>query len=195
MSKLWRSRVGWAVLLWCVLALPPVRRLLESAMTLHMLVQIPLLAVVGWWLAAALPQRLGSRLAAWNLSGVSGLLLASLVAMVWMLPRMLDGAIDLPLIELGKFFSVPLLLGMPLALSWPQAGFVVRGLLLAETVATAFRVGWLYLAAPERLCSNYLLDEQRHFGLALLALGAALVLYLAWKLLWGRMAHADVQGA
>ncbi|TAM39097.1 MAG: hypothetical protein EPN61_13000 [Burkholderiaceae bacterium] len=184
---------GAGALLWAALAVPPVRHALESTMTLQMLVQIPLLALAGWWFAQGTPERFERDLAGWNHSGISGLLLASLSGMVWMLPLATDAALDDPRVALAKFLSVPLLIGVPVALSWPRAGFVVRGVVLLELVATTFRLGWLYLESPVRLCSNYLLDDQQRLGKLLLAVGIAIVLILVWKLMWGHIdtGHAD----
>jgi hypothetical protein len=81
---------------------------------------------------------------------------------------------------------VPLLVGLPLAQSWPRSSFVVRGVFLLELIATLFRLGWLYLVSPLRLCNNYLLDDQQRLGQILIAAGAILLLWIAWKLLWGR---------
>lgn len=156
-------------------------------MTAQMLVQLPLLAAAGWWMRAWMPQRLVDALASWNRSGITGLLLASMVATVWMLPRALDAAIEVPWVEVAKYASIPLLVGVPLAMSWPRAGFVVRGVFLLEVTATAFRLGWLYLVSPQRLCRNYLLGDQQRLGNMLLAIGVILSLALAWKLLWGRV--------
>lgn len=190
------GHVGWRLwrigALWLVLVLPPVRHALEASMTLHMLVQLPLLVLAGWWVAAYLPRRLDILLAAWDRGGISGLLLASLAALVWMLPRALDASLEVAWVEVAKFIGVPLLIGLPLALSWPRAGFVVRGVLLAEAVAMTFRLGWLYLASPVRLCSNYLLGDQQLLGKTMLAVGVAVCLLLAWKLVWGRI---DIKSA
>ncbi|MDE2055158.1 MAG: hypothetical protein KGI62_10810 [Xanthomonadaceae bacterium] len=180
------------VVLWLALALPPVRHALEATMTLQMLVQIPLLAFAGWCMAAFMPRRGIDAMAAWNRSGISGFVLASLAAIVWMLPRMLDAALDAPSVEIAKFVSVPLLIGAPLKISWPRAGFVVRGVFLVEVIAMAIRLGWLYLVSPVRLCSNYLLNDQQQLGRIMLAIGAAICLLLAWKLVWGRI---DVDAA
>ena len=178
--------------LWLALALPPVRVALEATMTMQMLVEIPLLALAGWWLASWLPWGVSDALASWNRSGIVGILLASLTSIVWMLPRALDAALERPGVAVAKFASVPLLLGVPLAQSWPRAGFVVRGVFLVESVATAFRLGWLYLASPARLCSNYLLSDQRRLGEILLALGAAGTVALLWKVVLGRI-RIDVE--
>lgn len=186
MSPRWNPWLGMA--LWLVLALPPVRHALEATMTLQMLVQIPLLAFAGWRMALFMPRRWIDTVAAWNRSGISGFVLASLAAIVWMLPRMLDAALDAPPIEIAKFTSVPLLIGAPLAISWPRAGFVVRGVFLVEVVAMTFRLGWLYLVSPVRLCSNYLLGDQQQLGKIMLAIGVAVTLVLAWKLMGGRIA-------
>ena len=160
-------------------------------MATHMLVQLPLLAWCGWWLAQAVPLRVSRALAPWNRSGITGLLLASITGLFWMLPLALDRAIESPWFELGKFLCVPLLIGAAVALSWPRAGFVVRGLVLAETIATAFRIGWLYLAAETPLCANYLLGEQQIVGKLLLAVGAVILLGLVWKLVLGRVHVPD----
>ncbi|MFB6259177.1 MAG: hypothetical protein ABEJ96_00575, partial [Thiohalorhabdaceae bacterium] len=40
--------------LWAILALPPVRSALEATLAGHMVAQIGLLAVAGWWLGRGL---------------------------------------------------------------------------------------------------------------------------------------------
>lgn len=171
---------------WVLLVIPPLRQALESTMTLQMLVQIPLLAAAGWLMAQAIPARLDAAIAQWDWSGISGIVLASFAGMAWMLPRALDATLGDPHVVWAKFLSVPLLVGVPIALSWPRAGFVVRGVLLLELIATAFRLGWLYLISPVRLCSNYLLDDQQRLGRYLLVIGFMIVAVLAYKLVWGR---------
>lgn len=182
-SRIWL--IGTA--LWASLAAPPVRHALDSTMTSQMLVQIPLLGLAGWCVTQGIPDWLDRRLADWDNHGISGLLLASLTGIVWMLPLAMDAALEDPRATWAKFLSVPLLIGAPVALSWPRAGFVVRGVVLLEVIATAFRLGWLYLISPVRLCSNYLLDDQQQLGRFLLAVGFAIVLVVAWKLVWGHI--------
>jgi len=175
-----------AAVLFAALLLPPVRAWLEASMTLQMLVQIPLLIGVGYLLAGALPERLDASIARWNHHGITSLVLASLAGMLWMLPRSLDAAVSEPWTALAKFTSVPLLIGLPLGLGWPRMGFVVRGVFLLELIATFFRLGWLYLVSPLRLCNNYLLDDQQRAGQYMLVIGGVILACVLAKLLWGR---------
>ena len=175
-----------AALLVLVLLAPPVRRGLEATMTTQMLVQIPLLVAAGWLLFRAFPARVLARVERWNHRGISGLVLATAAAAFWMLPRSLDAATSHAPVAVAKYLSVPLLIGLPFAVSWPRMGFVVRGLFLVEFVATFFRLGWVYLISPIRLCNNYALNDQQRLGGYMLAIGGGLLVWLVWKLLWGR---------
>lgn len=179
-------RAAIAAVLLIASALPPLRHALEASMTAQMLVQLPLLAGVGYVVGRAVPVRMAASLAEWNHRGVTGFVLASLASAYWMLPRLLDASVSEPGIAAAKFVSVPLLVGLPLALSWPRSSFVVRGVLMLESIASLFRLGWLYLISPVRLCNNYLLDDQQRLGQMLIAIGALLFLWIAARLLWGR---------
>lgn len=178
-----------AAFVFAVLLPPPVIHALQARMAAQMLVQIPLLIAAGYLLRTAMPQRLASAIAAWNLNGISGMLLASFATAFWMLPRTLDAAASDPLFTLAKFVTVPLLIGLPMGLSWPRMNFVVRGVFLMELIAMFFRVGWLYLISPVRLCNNYLMDDQQRTGQYMLMIGGAILLWAAIKLLWG---HFDL---
>lgn len=168
-----------------LMAAPPLQRILEASMTAQMLVQIPLLAVAGALLGRSLPQRLARRAEPWNRGGVTGLIVVTFAAACWMLPLSLDAAKVSVAVDLAKFLTVPLLIGLPLAVSWPCMSFVLRGVLLFEAMATLFRMGWLYLISPVRLCNSYGLSDQQRLGEWLLMAGAALLLWVAWRLLWG----------
>lgn len=169
-----------------VLAMVPrVRHGLEGSMTAQMLVQIPLLVVAGTLLLPAVSIRMRNRAGAWDMSGVTGLVLATLAMAFWMLPRSLDASTTNLTFAVAKFLTVPLLIGLPLAFSWPRAGFIVRGVFLTESVATLFRLGWVYRVSPIRLCNNYGLDDQQRLGNYMLWIGSGLLAWLAWKLLAG----------
>ncbi|MGH8798054.1 MAG: hypothetical protein ACREXI_13425 [Caldimonas sp.] len=181
-----RRSAGLAALAFLVLLAPPVRHGLEASMTAQMLLQMPLLVGVGWLLSHALPARASAGVDRWNHRGITGLVLASVAGAYWMLPRTLDASVTVPLIGAAKYLTLPLLIGLPFALGWPRMGFVVKGVFLLELIATFFRLGWLYLISPERLCNNYLLDDQQRLGRYMLLIGVALFLGVAAKLLWGR---------
>ena len=175
-----------AVLVFFVLLAPPVKHGLEASMTAQMLLQIPLLVGVGCLLSQALPARALAIAADWNHRGITGLVLASVASAYWMLPRTLDASVTVTLLAVAKYLSVPLLIGLPFALGWPRMSFIVRGVFLVEFIATFFRLGWLYLIWPERLCNSYLLDDQQRLGQYMLLIGAALFLGIVGKLVWGR---------
>jgi hypothetical protein len=181
-----RRPAAVAAALLLALALPPVRHALEASMTAQMLVQLPLLAAAGYVLGRVIPVRVGASVAGWNYHGITGMVLASFASAYWMLPRLLDASVTEPAMAAAKFLSVPLLVGVALAQSWPRSSFVVRGVFVLELLATLFRLGCLYLISPLRLCNNYLLDDQQRLGQLLIAAGAALFLWIAGKLLWGQ---------
>lgn len=179
-----QPKVGGGLL--AVMALvPPVRHAVESSMTAQMLVQLPLLFATGVLLASGVSPAMRSRLHRWNRWGLTGLMLTSLVAAFWMLPRSLDASTAQPSMAVAKHLTVPLLVGLPFALSWPRMGFVLRGAFLAEVVATLFRLGWLYQVSPIRLCNSYGLDDQQRLGTYMLVLGTGSLALLGWKLLFG----------
>jgi hypothetical protein len=159
-----RALLGGALLVG-VLALPGMREALERVMATHMLVQIPLLAAAGALATTGLGPGWKLRIDAWNRGGVSGVLLA-LIA--------LDLALASPAMELTKFVTLPLMVGIPLALSWDRLGAIGRGFVIANVLPMWAVVGWLYIVAPVRLCNFYLVEQQVAAGLGLL--GASVVL-------------------
>ena len=81
-----------------------------------------------------------------------------------MLPRYIDLSISDPWVEYTKFISIPLLIGVPLALSWNLLGPIVKGFFIANLLSMLVVLGWLYIHAPIRLCNNYLQQEQILLG-------------------------------
>lgn len=160
--------------LYVALALPPVSAALEASMAGHMLVQLPLLALAGGLMAKGLVAPRAATLAGFNRGGIAAILLAAFAWAWWMVPRQLDAALAEPAFELAKFASVPLLVGAPLALGWPQAGPLTRGFFWAHAIAMLLALGWLYLQSPERLCVGYRLDQQALLGGAMLGIAAAI---------------------
>lgn len=154
----------------------PLRAAIEGRMLLHMGIEFPLLFAAGWALARGLDARRPGwdrALAAWDAHGLAAAVWLSAVAALWMLPAALDAALIQPWVAAFKFAGW-WLAGLWLASAWPRmpagvALFFVGN--LAWMFATA---GLLYQSAEQRLCVNYLWDEQLASGRMLV--GAALVM-------------------
>ncbi len=156
-----------------------------------MLVQLPLLAVIGFrigaaWRAVSSRGLLDAlaRMQTFNGGGAPGLIAASFVMVLWMLPRCLDLARLDPAIDAIKLLSVPLA-GLAVSLSWPRLPAIARAFVHLELIATLLRFGWGYLAAEERLCLAYLSGDQQRTGELLLWAGAAYALAIVWRPMFG----------
>lgn len=175
-----RARIGFCALgaLYLLLAAPPVRTWLEATMTGHMLVQIPLLAAIGFAACRLLGAHHQERLLAIAGGPIPLVVVALFASSWWMLPRALDDALAHPLAEVAKFVSLPTLVGVPLALAWRRLGIIGRGFVWTNFISMLAVLGWLYLAAPQRLCNSYLVDQQESAGWLMVKL--ALLLFAAW---------------
>jgi hypothetical protein len=185
---------------WLGLAMPPLRSALEGSMTLHMLVQLPLLAGIGWTIGRAWCDARAKSTAAralecvqsFNVGGITGLIAASFVMVSWMLPRSLDLArLDL-LTDMLKYISVTAA-GVAVAVSWPRLPVIARAIVHLEVIATFFRFGWGYAAAEERLCLAYLAGDQERAGELLLWLGGIYSVAIAWKPMFGSPSRFEVR--
>lgn len=169
-SRLFAAACG----LWLVLWLPPIRSALESEMALHMAVQVPFLIALGVPLAAAARVYEPRWLAAADWLGIPGIVTVVLGTSFWMLPRALDQAVSDSRVDLVKFLSLPLLVGVPLGVSWRRMPSLGRAFLWANFIPKLAAIGGLYLAAPTRLCAYYRLDQQEFAGWTLIAVAVAL---------------------
>lgn len=174
-----------AVVLWGLLVLPPLRAILEASLASHML-QLALLAMSGALLAPAIGPRDGNGASGFNRFGLTGMLLALMTFLFWLLPITLDRAVDEPLWTAAKFITLPLLLGLPLAKSWSRLPSVVRAVIIANLIPMAVVMGWVYRESPVRLCNNYLLSDQQILGTALWTLAAVAALYFVARGLFAR---------
>lgn len=183
----WDSRLSnyAGPLLWFALTLPPIRTAMENVMVWHMGVQIPALVVAGALSGSVIAPFYQRYLASWNGCGVAGIVLTIITLLFWMLPRSLDATLDDGAMELAKFTTLPLLAGLPLIHSWPRLSLVGRGIVWSYLVAMLFVLAWLYLAAPVRVCNNYLVNDQQVLGWYLFSAAIAAVLYLGWRVLFG----------
>lgn len=157
------------ILMLFTLGMPDLRSVMEGDMVLHMLLQFPLIVLAGWLLAKGISTAIRTSFRKWNYAGISGLILASMVLMFWMLPRAIDMVLVNNKLELIKFISLSLA-GAALELSWWGAGMLVRGFFLGNLLPMMMIVGWMYVEAPVRICNAYLSSDQLRTGNGLLAL-------------------------
>jgi hypothetical protein len=160
-----------------LLAVPPARTGLESSMPGHMLVQMPLLILAGSLIGIPLRPTFASLLDRYDAYGIASILIGVFALAFWMLPRSLDAALAEPAMEAMKFLTVPGLVGVPVALAWPRLPAVARGFVFGNCLSMLAVLGWLYLAAPVRVCNFYLSSDQALTGKGLLLLAAVAGLY------------------
>lgn len=176
------------VTLLLVLAAPFSRQILESSLTTHMLIQVPLLVVSGWLMGKTMRctsySARDATIMAFNRYGLTGIVLFACMALLWMIPRLLEQSLVEPSAMLSKFVSLPMA-GIALAWSYPIAPPILKGVLLAHAVSMLAAMGWVYLTAPIRLCNAYLAEDQALAGLILLGIAGALALGIGWRLLLG----------
>jgi len=174
------------LILYCLLLTPQALQFLESRMVLHMVVQIPLLVLVGWLFGIAARPLTQKWRDQWNRFGLPGIFLALFTFAFWCLPQNLDASLTNWMFEVGKLLSLPLLCGLPLALSWRQTTAMVRGFLQTNLISMLLFLSWLYAYAPVRICNNYLINDQHQLAIWLLYSAGLLSLYWSVGLFFGR---------
>lgn len=153
-----------------VLAATPVRDLLVTRMSLHMLAQVPLLLLAGWLLRGRASSR--SMDASFDPAGASGLLIGTAVLTTWMIPRALDLAVTSP--SVAWLQSVTLLAaGALLRGAWARAGAIGQAFFVGNLTWMAAVAGLLLRDAPVRLCTTYLERDQYYAGTGLLLFATA----------------------
>ena len=196
-----RALACCAAALWLLLTTPTARAWFEQTMVRHMLLHLPLLALIGacwgtWWrhVLTGPPARALQVVQRFNAGGATGILFASFVAMLWMLPRCLDLARLDPVADTLKFITLPGA-GCAVALSWSRLPAIARAVVHIEVIASFWRFGWGYLAAETRLCLAYLAEDQQRTGELLLLAGAAYAVISVWRPLFGRSPSATQTSA
>lgn len=177
-----RHRLVALALCYLLLATPVARHGLEANMSAHVLIQMPLLVAIGAGAGQLLAWRWQSRLLAGAGGPVPLTTLALMVSGYWMLPRAMDAALAGPAMEIAKFVSLPLLVGLPLVLAWRPLTLIGRGFVLTNLMSMLAVLGWLYIVAPVRVCNNYLVDAQASAGWWMVRL--AILSFLFWMGSW-----------
>lgn len=169
------------------------RQRLESSMTSHMGLQIPLLVILGGFFISVLIDFYPRLTKIGKQYRTSLLLFAFFTISIWMLPRMLDASLHESNIAIIKWLSL-FLAGITLVLCWKHLPFILRGVLHIELLATLLRLGWLYLIAPQRYCVSYLIDDQKILGYLFLSYGVIYGLWLGFNIMFGKHSLSETVG-
>ena len=172
---------GLTALVAVALSLPPFRPLIEQSMVWHMLVQMPLLVLAGWWAATAWAPQEGLR---WNRFGLTGLMLAQCITAYWMIPAMIDRAVVMPSADAAKIASLALA-GVALRLGLRQAPLAAQLFFVGYGLPMLAWLGWYLASTDLRLCNAYSLESQLRAGWGLVGLASALG--LAWAASLGHL--------
>lgn len=177
----------FSLVLIVLLSTPSVRDIFEKYMITHMLVQLPLLAVLG--------AIIGNYLATYYIRTIPYyyalplLFIAIFSTLFWMLPRTLDASLDHTIFMITKFLMLPFLLGVPLVLAWKNIGVITKAFFIVNLLSMLMVLGWLYIEAPVRLCNYYLINEQQIVGQALLYIAMFILLWWTLKVFVGNTRH------
>lgn len=166
----WRTAAAWLLLL--LMLVPPLRKMIESSMAAHMLIQYPCLMVAGALLVERVPSRWLEAAQRWNELGIAGLVCSALTLAVLMIPRVLDLSLVNGQVEAIKLIAL-IANGAALRLSWKRAGVVVQTFFLGNVLPMTGVAGTMYQDSAVRLCNAYRLDDQQYLGLALVVIAVA----------------------
>ena len=172
----------YGLVLYVFLMLPPVVALTESIMSIHMHIQMPLLGIVGLLMTPFLQERFPAFFEKWNRNGIPGIVLFMIIVIYWLIPRTMDEALTIPIVEAFKFISWPFLIGVPLRDSWRKLNTRSKNFVFVSISMIFGLMAWLYIASPDQICNNYLIVEQRALGWGFLIIAACIMLYFIQSL-------------
>ncbi|MBP1969012.1 hypothetical protein J2Z83_001115 [Virgibacillus natechei] len=167
----------YGLLLYVFLMLPPVVTLLESIMSFHMHMQMPLLIIAGLLMTPFLQKKFPRLFEKWNQNGVPGILLFTIIMIYWMFPRTMDEALTIQAVQVFKFISLPFLAGVPLRDSWRKLGGFGKNVIYVSFSIMFGFMGILYVFSESQLCNNYLIVEQKTLGWGFIALAVCIIIY------------------
>lgn len=192
---MWRLRLphtagAYAAMSAALLALAIVfNTTLTRSMAMHMLLHIPLILLSGVCAGAVLCSSMRTKTGSWkkaalvwakyNEHGISGLLLGTLVAAYWMIPKSLDDVFLLQTAAVGKYVGL-FIAGMMLFDALRRANSVIKLFFLGNFSWMMAIAGLLYQEETSRLCNAYLLGDQEMAGQGLVILAVAVP--VAWLL-------------
>lgn len=174
------KQAAYGLALFLLLTIPFVADALESIMIMHMHMQMPLLILSGFLMAAYFQRRFPGFFAKWNADGMPGILLFTLIMVYWMIPRTMDDALTKTSVEIFKFISLPFLAGIPFRDSWKKISDTSKKVVIVIFTLLFYVMGFLYIKAPAQLCNNYLLIDQITLGWGYMTMAICFSIYLVY---------------
>lgn len=163
------------------LMLPPVNHLAETIMSIHMHMQMPLIAVGGMLLTPLLQKKFPGFFQKWNETGIPGITLFIIIVMFWLMPKAMDDTLASNYMEAFKFISWSIV-GISLRDSWKKLSNIWKnGLFIGLSVVYVLMAG-VYIFSQDQLCNNYLIVDQRTLGWGYLLIAVCLLLYFIQSL-------------
>lgn len=177
------QQILWLRLLLATLPLallwPGLRQVLDARMAYLMLLEFPALAACGWAAAARLPSRTQRWLGSANTMGLLSYTVFLAVFSYWMIPSALDEALLSPTAYAARHLTW-LAAGAVWAIPRPRVHTGVDLFFLGNVAWMAGSAGLLYREGEDRLCVNYLLQDQLAAGSGLLVLAVMAVAWASW---------------
>ncbi|MCC6348604.1 MAG: hypothetical protein IT347_03310 [Candidatus Eisenbacteria bacterium] len=183
--------LAWLLVTGALLA-PPLDPYLDGVMVRVVLIQVPLLLVLGALVGRRTPDAAARR---WDPAGFTGLAFAAGALVFWMLPRSLDEAARSEVMDQLRHLSL-LAAGFGLGAGWRRLPFAARGGASILTVAMLGAMGVFYSRYDALVCGWFTLAQQREAGAAMLrASGLALVAFAALLVLTLAREHREQRRA
>lgn len=161
-------RIFWIIAVLATVS-APLDPFFDMSMSRHMLLQMPLLAGLGYMTCKLWP---GVRLhdAAHAMSAIT---FAAGSLLFWMLPRSLDMAVGVAWVDQVMHANM-LLAGWSVAAGIPQLVFHIKMAFGLYGVAMVLAAGAIFAATAVPVCSNYTVQQQYESGVLLLWAGGML---------------------
>jgi hypothetical protein len=154
-------------------SIPPARSLIEQSMFWHMIVQMPLLVIAGYGLAASMPNRF-DWFNRFNYFGLTSFMAILVIVTYWMLPVTIDRAVALNSVDAAKIGSL-LLCGACLKFSFHAAPRIVQLFFIGYLLAMLITLGVYFVTSDARLCNAYSQDSQIRTGYGLMVIALACI--------------------
>ncbi|QKM62445.1 hypothetical protein DCO16_04830 [Polynucleobacter antarcticus] len=161
------------------LSIPPLRAYIEQSMAIHMLVQMPLLLLSGYFVYPSIQARSSKfkSLGHYDFWGLTSFFTFFLILTFWSLPISIDLAIIKVEVDFLKVLSL-FLAGVLLRSSLSRAPFVLPLFFFTYLLAMFIWMGIYLQSTSQRVCNAYSLESQVRTGYGLIIIST--LLFTGW---------------